>query len=168
MPGDAHDSTAPGSEPRGAARDDRGNPVELRLFARDSDAYRRLTPEQRRTLREEGFKAATRDGPKNPWLGTAMPVAIGIVFGILIILFPNLLQRYWWTLLALVIAGGLLLPWWVIRREIRRHDPVWMRAWCDLRICPACGYDLTGQPVAGDGCTVCPECAAAWRVPTSG
>jgi len=168
MPGDAHDSAGRAADPLGGARDSRGKPVALRLFARDSDAYRRLTPEQRRMLREEGFKAATRDGPKSAWVGTAMPVAIGIVFGIVIFLSPNLLQRYWWTLLALVIAGGLLLPWWVFMREIRRHNPVWMRAWCDLRICPACGYDLAGQPVAEDGCTVCPECAAAWHVPTSG
>lgn len=165
---DAHDAPEPRAEPRGVPRDARGNPVEVRLFARDAEAFRRLTPEQRRALREEGFKAATRDGPRSPWLGTAFPVAIGIVLGVPMALFPNLLHRYWWVLLVATIAAGLLLPWWVIRKEIRRHDPAWMRAWCDLRICPACGYDLTSQPVADDGCTVCPECAAAWRVPTSG
>ena len=31
--------------------------------------------------------------------------------------------------------------------------------------CPACIYDLAGCPVAEeDGCTVCPECGAAWRL----
>jgi len=32
--------------------------------------------------------------------------------------------------------------------------------------CPSCGYELTGLPVdeeIDDGCTVCPECSAAWR-----
>jgi hypothetical protein len=31
--------------------------------------------------------------------------------------------------------------------------------------CPHCGYSLTGLPVdPGDGATVCPECAGAWRI----
>lgn len=31
--------------------------------------------------------------------------------------------------------------------------------------CAACGYALSGIPREDDGCTICPECAAAWRVP---
>jgi hypothetical protein len=32
--------------------------------------------------------------------------------------------------------------------------------------CPGCGYELEGVPrEADDGCTVCPECGAAWRPP---
>jgi hypothetical protein len=34
-----------------------------------------------------------------------------------------------------------------------------------LRLCPACAYDLGAAPTADDGCAVCPECGAAWRVP---
>ena len=39
------------------------------------------------------------------------------------------------------------------------------------RTCAACGYDLQGcRPDEGetppaDGCTTCPECGAAWRLP---
>jgi len=32
--------------------------------------------------------------------------------------------------------------------------------------CPSCGYELTGLPLdkeINDGCTICPECGAAWR-----
>lgn len=32
------------------------------------------------------------------------------------------------------------------------------------RECPSCRYGLVGVPVQGDGCTVCPECRAAWRL----
>lgn len=32
------------------------------------------------------------------------------------------------------------------------------------RRCPVCGYDLDGLAAEGDGCTLCPECGAAWRV----
>lgn len=31
--------------------------------------------------------------------------------------------------------------------------------------CAACGYCLSGLVVETDGCTVCPECGAAWRLP---
>ena len=30
--------------------------------------------------------------------------------------------------------------------------------------CPSCGYRLVGARPEGDGCTVCPECGAAWRL----
>lgn len=30
--------------------------------------------------------------------------------------------------------------------------------------CPSCTYDITGVEPGGDGCTVCPECSAAWRM----
>jgi hypothetical protein len=33
------------------------------------------------------------------------------------------------------------------------------------RICPSCLYDLQNLPPQEDGCTVCPECGAAWRLP---
>ncbi|MEX2219226.1 MAG: hypothetical protein WD749_10765 [Phycisphaerales bacterium] len=32
-------------------------------------------------------------------------------------------------------------------------------------LCPACGYSLRGVPDQPDGCRVCPECGAAWRLP---
>ncbi|MEQ8844349.1 MAG: hypothetical protein RIB58_05790 [Phycisphaerales bacterium] len=31
--------------------------------------------------------------------------------------------------------------------------------------CQACDYDLTGLTPDPDGCTTCPECGAAWRLP---
>lgn len=34
----------------------------------------------------------------------------------------------------------------------------------ECRLCLACGYDMNGCKVENDGCTVCPECGAAWRL----
>jgi hypothetical protein len=34
--------------------------------------------------------------------------------------------------------------------------------------CASCGYDLSGVPRGHDGCVTCPECSAAWRMPSSG
>jgi hypothetical protein len=31
-------------------------------------------------------------------------------------------------------------------------------------VCLACLYDLSGLPPEPDGCTVCPECGAAWKL----
>ncbi|RMH27676.1 MAG: hypothetical protein D6692_07305 [Planctomycetota bacterium] len=31
-------------------------------------------------------------------------------------------------------------------------------------LCPACAHGIAGIPPQGDGCVVCPECGAAWRV----
>ncbi len=45
---------------------------------------------------------------------------------------------------------------------------VWMpavaRYWLSIGQCASCRYDLSGVAVAADGCTVCPECGAAWRL----
>lgn len=32
------------------------------------------------------------------------------------------------------------------------------------RVCASCGYLLQDLPLESDGCTVCPECGAAWRL----
>jgi hypothetical protein len=34
-----------------------------------------------------------------------------------------------------------------------------------LPFCAVCGYAINGLLVQADGCTVCPECGAAWRLP---
>ncbi len=63
-------------------------------------------------------------------------------------------------LLLVLIAGfvGLTLHEHS-RHAIRRCA----RALLEERRCPSCAYDLQGLAPAPDGCTVCPECGAAWR-----
>jgi hypothetical protein len=50
----------------------------------------------------------------------------------------------------------------------RRHHHVRaaavIAAFLAERRCPGCGYDLTGCHPEADARTVCPECAAAWRL----
>ena len=45
-----------------------------------------------------------------------------------------------------------------------RSDEHGMRAILRIGRCPSCLYELDGVPAEPDGCTVCPECGAAWRV----
>lgn len=37
-------------------------------------------------------------------------------------------------------------------------------AWLTHAHCAACGYGLASMPVEADGCSVCPECGAAWNL----
>lgn len=50
---------------------------------------------------------------------------------------------------------GILLP-----GEAKEIRAIWLAE----RVCPACGYDLSDLDLIPepDGCTICPECAAAW------
>ena len=34
-------------------------------------------------------------------------------------------------------------------------------------LCASCGYNLRNLPTEPDHCTLCPECGAAWRLPTT-
>ncbi len=56
------------------------------------------------------------------------------------------------VLLAMLLVG---------RRHVRRlFVPVMLKHAC----CPSCGHTLTGLTPEDDGCVVCPECGAAWRM----
>jgi len=54
----------------------------------------------------------------------------------------------------------------LIYRSLARQKmtPFIVGAFLAERRCPACGYDLAGAAPADDGCTVCPECGAAWKL----
>jgi hypothetical protein len=72
-------------------------------------------------------------------------VGLGVVAtGSAVFLLPNVLV--WWTL-------------W--KYEWVPFGIAWRRC---HRICGACRYPLTNTPDP-DGCTVCPECGAAWKLP---
>lgn len=45
---------------------------------------------------------------------------------------------------------------------LRRHR---VRTRLRVRLCASCCYALAGLKPGEDGCTLCPECGAAWRVP---
>jgi hypothetical protein len=63
---------------------------------------------------------------------------------------------------AVGVAGWLAILRWLIAPHFGRAAA---RRLVAAAACPACGFSLAGVPAdAGDGCTVCPECGAAWRV----
>lgn len=64
-------------------------------------------------------------------------------------------------LVSFVVAvfGGVLMPFYLnLPNRWNR------RAARELRWCMKCAYSLEGVEPQADGCTVCPECAAAWKL----
>ncbi len=60
-------------------------------------------------------------------------------------------------LMAFVASGG-----WLFRAARTFPDRAAARL-LDRGRCPTCMYDLSALTPERDGCTVCPECGAAWR-----
>jgi len=62
--------------------------------------------------------------------------------------------------IPLFLICGILLP-------LLLNSPIWFnrRAARELKICIGCVYSLEGLVAEPDGCTVCPECGAAWKLP---
>lgn len=46
-----------------------------------------------------------------------------------------------------------------------KHPKLLRRAILARKHCLWCKYDISSLEAASDGCTVCPECGAAWRLP---
>jgi hypothetical protein len=70
---------------------------------------------------------------------------------------------------VLSAIAGLALMWGLFRLGVRTPDIHTAGArLADCRLCVCCGYDLENLKADADGCTVCPECAAAWDLRASG
>lgn len=124
----------------------------------DADRVARLTAASR----------CPRDPP------TPAQWAQGIVYGLIalpVLLAGSLLPPYiafhlsmpWWARILVAIPGGVLPALATIFIIRRLAGQAMARDWARAGYCPSCGQDLTGTPADGDGCTVCPECGAAWR-----
>ncbi len=53
---------------------------------------------------------------------------------------------------------GIRFRLWSFRAEV-------IDAFLRERLCPSCGYDLSGATPGASGLSTCPECSAAWRLP---
>lgn len=76
--------------------------------------------------------------------------------------------RSWVVLVWLCVWGATM---YVIRlRYGRDRSHRTLRITASRRVllaeerCASCAYLLTGIPAEGDGCTLCPECGAAWQL----
>ncbi len=70
----------------------------------------------------------------------------------------------WWSFAPQVLGHAFFLGtsiWYGSRMTAR----IRIEALLDEAICPSCRYPIAGIPTAEDGCIICPECGAAWRLP---
>lgn len=63
----------------------------------------------------------------------------------------------------LFVFTAVRLLSWTLGTSSGRVSVALLRA----RLCASCGYDLEGINFEADGCQVCPECGAAWRLDSS-
>jgi hypothetical protein len=97
-------------------------------------------------------------------------ILVAMVF---VVLFLGLMPALLGALPAWLILPAIVLAWlgfaFVLTLTLERIPITRGSRWVnsqvsELGVCYACGYDLVDLPAEGDGCTVCPECGAAWRV----
>jgi len=69
------------------------------------------------------------------------------------------------TASVLVLCSIISLVAWSVMNTPRTVKNRVRRICFESGVCPGCGYIIRGLPRADDGCTVCPECGAAWWLP---
>ena len=86
---------------------------------------------------------------------------------VLFALLPALALVIGAVLQAGLLTVGMVLGVWIIvplaLGSIRLACAA--NALLGVRRCAACAYELRGVEPESDGCTVCPECGAGWRLP---
>lgn len=157
-------------------KDDRGDLV--RVFDPGGLNARRdleLSLKEFATLRSEIFPR-TNVSRKITWREAA-PVLLAlaicvVVLSVVVINFGPGPSRAWsiffWPLSAVmfvIITACAQVGW---RARLRRLHPQIRSTMINHDRCPACGYLLTTLQPDEDGCTVCPECGAAWRLKGAG
>jgi hypothetical protein len=111
--------------------------------------------------RAERDASRKRKGPAS----NAPLLYVSGVMGVMFV-YQQLRQEYpdaarLFALISVATLTGMLI---YRGRRASNTTPFIVLAFLDERRCPSCGYDLTGCDTAEDGCTVCPECGAAWRI----
>ena len=93
-------------------------------------------------------------------------LAVVVFFGILSLFTGRgrltTMDLVFWTVVYGMVAGLAML---LGGRAVRHHARTAVDLCLKLSACPSCGYDLQACPAdPRDGCTVCPECGAAWKL----
>ncbi len=99
--------------------------------------------------------------PASAAAGVYISGMLGVMYG-----YRQLSPEY--PRLAALGAAGIMgtLTAFLLYRASKNSamTPFVVIAFLEERRCASCGHDLAGCTPEADGCTVCPECGAAWRL----
>jgi hypothetical protein len=70
----------------------------------------------------------------------------------------QVVEGFWMPFLTVLVALIALL---VVGLRMRKLA---LRSCLRLGFCPGCGYEVGALPAEADGCRVCSECGAAWKL----
>lgn len=140
--------------------DDRSGPHELAIN-RD-----RLPGDRAMRSRLDGHIQSVNDEVKRGWVSWWLGVLVVALY--FIIRFSLRAAGYDDMPSNIIGFSAAMLIMFAARALHRRGTPplanaAYTQALLHEAICPTCGYDLFGAEPEADGCTVCPECGAAWR-----
>ena len=100
------------------------------------------------------------------WMGRCL--TIGGVYALSMIMLESVMwvtvgnEPPQWLAIPMV-PWAVLFFWWLSRSAARAMVCNMLRE----RVCAACQYEMGEIPASEDGCTVCPECGGAWRLPAT-
>jgi hypothetical protein len=125
-----------------------------------------VRPESERGVLSDAEMRALRKRARGGWLWTFwlnLTPALGLgIFALFLFRGPS--SR---STVELLGSGGLVLGLAVsLWYKARRGDEADMHAaLLDAGRCPSCAYPIADRPLEPDGCRLCHECGAAWRIP---
>lgn len=95
-------------------------------------------------------------------LGSRLQFAIVVPNMLLLLVVSFRFAPLWWLLVLVCIMIGSVPQTWNF--VVRKHGQPIAAKLASQGLCGACGYALKGIAAEVDGCTVCPECDAAWNI----
>jgi len=150
------------------AHDDRGSPVRVR----DPGTIRLMTKADMLDTRPLELRTVFVRMHRKSSVQVAVVELIGLWLAAALFLVPGLIgfieERNGVSLLLILIGVclavfGVLRPRMLERERSTLHQEFRSMLNSDP-YCVACAYHLIGVPAEPDGCTVCPECGAAWNL----
>jgi hypothetical protein len=91
-------------------------------------------------------------------------LCIGVPLGIGVLWWATPFRGEALALGVAIWAGIILLEYGLFRTSVGNPARQMTGAILKQGLCPACAYAIRGGTPESDGCVVCPECGAAWRV----
>jgi hypothetical protein len=99
------------------------------------------------------------------FLALVLLVALGsLAVGVLFLVGPDVVGLSIFSIIIAPTMAVVLTALAAARTAWRERSQSLRDSMGFRRLCAACGYDLSSHEPERDGCTVCPECSAAWRL----